>query len=230
VDELPREYAELLNALLDGEATPDQRRRAEELERSDPVFAQQLVSLRLAESRIARLYSPAAIVPAPPRRTNAPRLHRPLLASAALLAIASIVGLLVIRADRSTRLDADALHAAFVLDPEPTTVCDTPDKFMAYTAEHLGEPIAARFDAGVTLVGWRSAGRRYDRSVRERLLLAYGANQEPIVVLFQPASGKPPRAANDTLHLYHARFAGVDAWEISPAGAPQILPVLALSK
>lgn len=230
MDELPREYAELLNALLDGEAAPDQRRRAEALERSDPAFARLLASARLAESRIARLYSPAAIVPAPPRRTTAPTLRRPLLASAALIAIAGIVGLLVVRADRSARLDAAALHAAFVLDPEPTTVCDTPDKFMAYTAEHLGEPIAARFDSGVTLVGWRSAGRRYDRTARERLLLAYGAGQEPIVVLFQPAAGKPPRAEDSTLHLHHVRFGAVDAWEISPAGAPQILPVLTLSK
>lgn len=230
MDELPREYAVLLNSVLDGEATPDQSRRAEELERTDPAFAQLLARARLAESRIAQLYRPAASVPVPPRRTAAPLIRPPVLAAAALLAIAGVVGLLVLRTDRSVQLDAGALHAAFVLDPKPTTVCDTQDKFLAYTAEHLGEPIAARFDTGVTLVGWRSAGRPYDKAARERLLLAYGADQRPIVVLFQPASGKPPRAEDGSLHLHHARFGSIDAWEISPEDVPQILPVLMLSE
>ncbi|MEM9373653.1 MAG: hypothetical protein AAGA55_08405, partial [Planctomycetota bacterium] len=77
-------------------------------------------------------------------------------------------------------IDGSVVLTAFIRDPQPTVVCDTEAKFIAYTQEKLGHAITARFDAGVALIGWRGVGVYEDSDpVAPRVLLARGAGGEP---------------------------------------------------
>jgi hypothetical protein len=227
----------LVSAVLDREATPEQLREVEALRAQDPAFAQTLDALLKAETRLKDYFTPPADAGmrdvAPIARVSPTPVARAwrLLAAAAIVALAATVALVVLASpDDPARLDAVAMHAGFVANPTPTTVCDTPEKFVAYTREHLGEAITASFEPGVVLVGWRDAGAGYGPDSGTRLLLAYGNASEPVVVLFQPRGRGAPKHADTDLKVHPGRFGAVETWEISRLDTPVVLPRLSRCK
>ena len=123
---------------------------------------------------------------------------------------------------------------------EPAVVCDTPEKFLAYTEETLNEPIGADFEAasslGIALTGWDVLGGDYNPGVSDdlpRLLYARAEDGTPIVVYFrekghgEPALTPPPGSvATDAVSVHTKRFGGVTAYEISPLDEPIVLGLL----
>lgn len=228
MNELRDEQMRLLNTILDGEATLEQREHARDLAEHDPGFARAMNQMLAAEARLRALYQPSEI--------RSPSLAMPTarfgwsrtLAYAAIIALACIIGLFAFRTSDPRRANADALHQGFVRNPAPTTICDTPDKFLAYTRENLGEPIIADFGPGVQFVGWRHAGSGYDTNSRTRLLMAYGPANQPIVVLFQPRRLGKPKLQDSRMSMHYERLGQIEAWEISAATKPVVLPRLRL--
>lgn len=222
--ELREDQLQRLNRYLDAELSPAERAEFEAELARDP-------HLRAAAERLGRAHAALRthyqLADASPTRKTASPLRRLALAAGILLAVG-----LTFYAYRQTLpppLDGDLIHRAFVLDPTPVIVCDTPEKFLAYTQDTLSAPITARFDTGITLVGWRDAQPGYgDKDLRTRLLLAYAADQTPVVVLFQPAGRPKPLLTRRGLQAYSLRLGPIDLWEISPLDQPVVLPVMSL--
>jgi hypothetical protein len=160
------------------------------------------------------------------------RLTHRALACAAMLMIVAGAAFFAARAPDQTRLQAAALHEGFVRNQVPTTVCDTPEKMLGYSREHLGVGIEARFDSGVRWVGWRGAGHGYERpDSRTRLLMAFAPSGEPVVVLFQPRDQRPPRTQSSTgLSTFRKTLGDIEAFEITPLSSPSVLGELSLAR
>lgn len=202
----------------------------------DPSAAEQLSAderrqveaLRALERRVADAYAPsvsAMRAPTPPRR-----LRR---AAVWLLVATGAIGgawLLAGRVPMGDRLDLNSVHSGFVVNEYPSTVCDTPEKFLNYTTKAVGAPITADFDTDATLVGWRSPSGGYDgREHEPRVLLALDPDGNHIVVVFQHTSLARPRFEEDGgLRRFHQRFGDVHAWEITPNENPVVLQLLSL--
>jgi hypothetical protein len=241
--ELKPDAMELLNALLDGETTQEQAAQIDMLTRSDPDFRAAVERLRCDEGRLRRLYAltaPAQVLanhPATRAKTPVPRwsshrvMHRA-LAYAAMLLIVAAAAFYAAKVPDHARLQASALHEGFVRNEVPTTVCDTPEKFLAYTQEHLGVGIEASFDSGVRWVGWRGAGQGYDHAdSRTRLLMAFAPTGEHVVVLFQPRGKQPPQLqGSSTLSIFSKTLGDIEAFEITRLRAPVALSQVRLAR
>lgn len=124
--------------------------------------------------------------------------------------------------------------ARYLADPAPNKVCDTPEKFIAYTRERFGSPIAASFDAGVQLVGWRGPGGSYDDEPvtgEPLVLLANARDGQPVIVLFQSADR--PQPSFDTsagLHMHGGVLGNTAVFEVSRREQAVVLPVLRLTQ
>jgi hypothetical protein len=230
---------ELMNALLDGEVTKEQAAQIDLLIRSDPAFRDAVERLQHGEGRLRQLYTPSTAARtrmpdasangnAPARTVGKSRLMRRALAYAAMLLLVAGAVFFASQVPHQSRLQVAVLHNDFVQDPVPATVCDTPEKFLAYTHEHLGVGIQARFDLGVQWVGWRGAGPGYDQDdSRTRVLLVFAPGGEPVVVLFQPSDVKrPQRRAFSGLSVFNKSMGDVTAYEITPLNTPVALNAL----
>ncbi len=226
---------DLLNTIsqyLDDELTPAQRADFQPHLADNPDTQAALDHLRHTQSRLADLYA-ATETPTTFKLPSQPRRLAPLIAAMLLIAAAAwfIIPTLT---PKAPPLQADAIHAAFVLNQTPSVVCDTPEKFLDYTTQKLDEPIAANFDTPLTLIGWRGTGIRYDSStdsVDPRVLLATTPDSTPIVVIFQPSrSPQPTITANPALHAFSKKLGSITAWEISPKEAPEVLTLLTRAK
>jgi hypothetical protein len=221
----------LFSAVLDDEATPEQHAACRELLQRDPAFAAAYERMKGAESRLAAMYQPATRAEGAARGTRrVPHVRVRLAALAAMVTLVTAAAIFALNVNDPMRGNGSAMHQGFVRNPAPTIVCDTPEKFLAYTREHLGTSIAASFAPGVTLVGWRDAGPGYGEESHVRLLMAYGPSGEPVVVLFQPRRMDRPTLPCGTLKMHSARFGGIEAWEISPLDTPCVLPTLMVVK
>lgn len=225
--ELSKHQLELLNAKADGELTVEQRTRLHaEMER-DTAFRDAVLSQEAIEARIRDLYAPPPVpIPFPRNHGHTHLQHFPLKGLVSAAAILLAIGLFYVfqSAPPARRLDASALLAGSIADPAPVTVCDTPESFLAYTDEHLGQPIEATYEQGITLVGWRGTTPDYAALPGTRVLLARGPSDEPIVVLFQPRSKpEPVRGTSDGLSIFKASFGPVEAFEISTLSNPVVL-------
>lgn len=172
-------------------------------------------------------------------RGGAQSHRRPLrlapLALVAVLVLAASAWFLLPFTNQPT-VDASLVHAGFISNPTPSVVCDTPEKLIDYTQETLGVGLTAEFDAGVTLIGWRTiAGSSYTQSrvpgaLTPRVLLANGPDDEPIVVLFFPrGTGKPNLPDGSGLKLFNRSFESVRAWEVTPGQDATVLPLLSVA-
>lgn len=219
----------LLSAVLDDEATPEQDAAFRDFLQRDPAFAAAYERMKGAQSRLAAMYQPASRADNAGQSPRRPRYVR-VAALAAMVTLVTAAAIFALNVNDPMRGNGSAMHQGFVRNPAPTIVCDTPEKFLAYTREHLGTTIAASFAPGVTLVGWRDAGPGYGAESRVRLLMAYGPSGEPVVVLFQPRRMDRPTLPCGTLKMHSARFGALEAWEISPLDAPCVLPTLRVVK
>ncbi len=135
----------------------------------------------------------------------------------------------------ANRLDAGSLYAAATISFEPEVVCETPEKFAAYTDKVFGIRLAADAGSGVHLVGWTAPLAGYDPSTGAassadhgpRLLLAKAADNTKIVVIFQDSSAwapEPPSA--EGLNMFSRSIGGVTLHEITPLDQPVVLDLL----
>ncbi len=124
--------------------------------------------------------------------------------------------------------------ARYLADPAPNKVCDTPEKFIAYTRERFGSPIAASFDAGVQLVGWRGPGGSYDDEPvtgEPLVLLANAQDGQPVIVLFQSAARPQPSFDESAgLHMHCGVMGETAVFEVSRRERAVVLPVLRLTQ
>ena len=124
-------------------------------------------------------------------------------------------------------------------DFEPAVVCDTPEKFLAYTEKTLGEPITANFtlaaNIGISLEGWDVLGGDYNPGESDdlpRLLYARSPDGTPIVVYFREKGhgepdATPPEGSVAADVTVHTKTLGrVTAYEISPLADPVVLGLL----
>jgi len=228
---MPAEFTdrqlELMAACLDGEAAAEEIAELEqELER-DPGLRRRYESLAGMERELREAF-PARARPAPARPGA---LRQFLTAAALILAVCGAWWFGQGRTNPINPLSGASVHAGFVSDPEPDIVCDTPEKFLAYTREKLGVPIAADFSSDLLFVGWRGLNGAYKGQPGEttdpRVLMLRNADGVPVVVLFQPsADPRPTLDERGDLKRFKKRFGPVTAWEVSPLDRPVALPRL----
>lgn len=221
---LTDEQMQLLCDALDGDARALSRVETEGL-------CNELEQMRSTEGRLRALYAPGDHIPA---LDGAPAPRTPMRGLRLAASIALIVGALgavwysqaVVNAPPA--FDASALHLAYLRNDRVAHVCDTPEKFLQYTRDALEEPIGARFDTDVQLVGWRGTGSGYQlRQGDPRVLLARSAGGDEVVVLFQQRTRRAPTIGDvDGLKIYERRFGSIEAYEISTLDDPVVLPLL----
>lgn len=222
-DDQSRDPAHLISRALDADAQA--LRRVE-----DAGLGADLEHLAGIEARLRELHEPGE---APPLPTPAPE-RKPISRRAAGIAIiAACAGGALWYSNSQTpaldRIDGAQAYRNFLINDQPDIVCDTPEKFRAYTEQRFGESIVANFDTTAQLIGWRSARGSYDPGAVgvPTMLLARDPNHEGVIVIFQPKSEPTPSIdADDTLHRHKKTFGGLEAWEISRSSAPIILPLL----
>ncbi|MEM1422677.1 MAG: hypothetical protein AAGH64_01615 [Planctomycetota bacterium] len=184
-----------------------------------------------AEARIAALFAPDAIARA--GATAHRRRFGPIARAASIAVVGGLLaGGILYSESREDPIRADLALRGFEVNPNPSVVCDTPEKFVDYTTLAFGEPITARFDSAVALVGWRATLSTYDpdEAGQPRTLLAYDADGDEVVVLFQPARFPRPELGDASgLTLFGGRFGGVEVWEVSDGDTPVVLPLLSLA-
>lgn len=132
---------------------------------------------------------------------------------------------------RDEPVNAFAAHRGFVSYPDPDVVCDTPEKFAAYTDEKFGQRVLASFDTGVALIGWRGARGFYTEGKKgePRVLLAYDLEGEPVVVVFQIRGAPEPELQDGAgLRMFSKRLGRVTAWEVTKGDGPAVLGALSV--
>lgn len=225
MNEIPDRVLELVSKHLDGDCTPDERAALERAMEESPELRTRVERAAAAEREIRASLAPAG--------AHAKRSPGRQFAVAAMLVLAVCAAWWFgVRAnDGSVPVSAWEAHGLFVIDREPQVVCDTPEKFLAYTTDKFDERVTADFDGGPVLVGWRGLGASYGAGdaagIEPRLLLALTEGDSPVVVLFQ--SARDPRPELDPrsgLRMFKQQFGGVTAWEITPEENAVVLPLL----
>lgn len=254
-------FNERANAYLDGELSAAETAAFEAEMREDPDLAEAVGNVRTIEAGLREAFGADAerarqTIPDPLAMAEAEHIRLPdadreekSFRSAGWLPYAIAAALLLATVGVWFQVGSGAMHevpsAAFIYRQaaatlEPAVVCDTPEKFIAYTEETLNEPIGADFSAasnlGITLVGWDVLGGDYNPGVSDdlpRLLYARAPDGTPIVVYFrekghgEPALAPPPgSAATDAVSVHTKRLGSVTAYEISPLEKPVILDLL----
>ncbi|MDX9912687.1 MAG: hypothetical protein RBS39_12730 [Phycisphaerales bacterium] len=227
----------LISLVLDGEASPEDQLRYAERMRTDEAFRAHAEQLRAIDADVRSAYAPAGSRPVLPdasarttTRSHRRRVSRVSIAASVVLALA-LIALGARQYQRvSNRVDGAAVYAAYLANPTPSIVCESPEEFRTYMIEKLGAAVDARFDAPVALVGWRATRSRYERTAPKgepRVLLARAPNDEPVVVIFQRASAIPPRLAGEpSAHMFSKRLGRLSAYEITPLDRPVVLDLL----
>jgi hypothetical protein len=237
IDALSDAQLERLFALRDGELAPADALAAQQEIDASPALKAAAAQLGIIEKQTAQAYEPtrmehdaaqhAAVAhrgAAPSKRAFSPRVMG--FAIAAILALTATL-IIINRPAPLPSVSISAVHAAMVQNDTPEIVCDTHEKFVAYTTKSLGEAISAKFGTGIALIGWRGAGE-YDPNdhLRRRVLLARSTSGDPIVVLFQPSAAAAPTQTNHALHMYSKKLGNITAWEVSKLSEPQVLGLL----
>lgn len=243
----PSELDEALLSYLDNELSPTQRADLESKLESDPALRARLDTLRAIDDSLTRLASdtaPAPLALEPKRRS--PGI--PIAIAATLLISASAVVITLSRpAPNHTftpkaplpphTFNAAQDYQALTIALEPHVVCDTPEKFLAYTQDLFHEPINADFTTPTTLVGWRAhrvpyttpePGRTPPPQIR--VLLARAPSSEPVLAFFVPQGLDAPALPDSSpLHHFTQDFGTVRVHEITPLDHPTVLDALSLS-
>ncbi len=219
----------LIVRYLDGELDDSERDAFERRLNEEAELREAIERLQDVDARVRAAHPPASPRPLPCVRRTVPPVLRAALIAILVLSAAALVYVKPWR-PAITGVNASSAHAGFISDPTPSVVCDTNEKFIHYTRVYLGESIGANFDTPVTLIGWRKIDGA-DEPTRDRLLLARGERDEPIVVIFQQTqSPDPTLTEGDTLRAHRKPFGSVTAWEISANDEPSVLPLLELQR
>jgi len=234
-----------INAYLDGELSGEDRAGFEARMAQDPELRDAVDRLRQLEAGLRGVYSADAAAPAAPigqaaSPTAAPVWRSPRFRTAAmvllLIGVASVYAVQTMLGGRAESAYTDSFVYQSVLGCfEPVTVCDTPEKFLRYTDDVVGEPIAADFGSasglGLDLLGWAAFGGAYDEAERLRLprtLLARGPGGEEIVVYFRGPGHKAITDDPGGVLVSTKDFGRVTAYELSMLDRAYVLDVLSL--
>ncbi len=225
MNELSDRILGLVSKHLDGECALDERAELERAMGEHPELRSRIETAAAAEREIRASF---AVPGAHPNKSPSRQLA---VAAMLVLAVCAAWWFGVRGSGGPDPVNAWQAHGLFVSDPEPQIVCDTPEKFLAYTTEKFDEPVTADFDGGPRLVGWRGLGASYGqghvRGVEPRLLLALTDGETPVVVLFQNARDpRPELDPRSGLRVFKKRFGRVTAWEITPDEQAEVLPLL----
>jgi hypothetical protein len=214
----------------DGEMEPQERARFEDRLADEADLAEAFERLLAIESRAKQAYRarpfspPSAEVLPIPSRTFA---FRRWAAMAALLLIGTLAVFVWTNPSRSVP-SLREVHRSVLAEFKPEIVCDTPEKFLAYTTESLGVAIAADFSSRATLVGWSPVpGLTY--MSRARVLLARDNQGRPVMVVFAHGDDLPT-GGSAADRSYSASFGGITAIELGYDSGPAILPLLSLAE
>lgn len=243
-------FNERANAYLDGELSAAETAAFEAEMRADPLLAEAVGDVRVAEAGLRELFAETGEAPDPlafesgatgrgprPRRWMVP-------AAAAALLIAAAGVWYTSRPLPSGPVPSDRfIYRMVTANFTPAVVCDTPSKFAEYTDDAMNETINADFasaaNLGVSLVGWTVLGASYDEDrARDlpRLLLARAPDGTEVVVYFRERGHDAPeqspapagRAAPDPISVHTKQLGRVTAYEISPLGEPVVLGLLSV--
>lgn len=230
--ELTDQQAVTLNAYLDGELDARERAEFESLVESDDRLRAALDGARRVASGVRTDFERAegidfetlleSDLPSRP-----PVAWRAIGLAACLAVVASIF--VAINLPGDDRLRADAAYAAVTAAFVPEVICDTREKFEAYTIAHLGEGLCPIDDPEIRMIGWRGlpvmAASGYEGMAK--VLLAEDADGERIVVLFLSDSAEPPVAPRGgDIRMFQRTFEGVRAWEITPLDGARVVELL----
>jgi len=220
-----------LDRVLDGTASADDRRAVE----ADPEAAGSVRRWGEIEAALRRTHA----VPMAPELDELERNHRPIriggswarwAAAAAGVLLAANVGVVLYSMTlgpsgyvANTERFAGNVFRAAAEDFTPTVVCDTPEKFVAYTEEYLSVGLTATFDTPVALIGWKPLDESYDDG--PRVLLARDGVGRAVIVVFERNAGAPI-LPTDGYRVFTRRFGDVSATEITPGEASAVLDLV----
>ncbi|MEQ9206102.1 MAG: hypothetical protein RLN78_01915 [Phycisphaerales bacterium] len=227
-------HDELLFSSIDGELNPQQAAELEALLNADPELQKRLDTLKAMNASLVRIASEPA-EPDPLKFEQAPQTKpNPLrwIAYAAILAISAGLFIYMNPSQPKPVFDTRNVYRQITMEFEPQIVCDTPEKFIAYTQEAFGNLIEADFQSSVQLVGWRLLGANYTpnkppKVPTTRILLANSEDGTQILVAFVPRGlpiPKPQQGSN--LNVFEKSVRSVRMYEITPLDSPSVLELL----
>ena len=159
----PKNHDELIFAYLDGDLDPQQLADFKAILESDPAIQSRLDALNAMNTsliRIAQEPTSAPLVLEPKQTTKtSPRRW---ISYAAILAITTALFLYMNPSQPKAVFDTQNVYRQITTAFEPQIVCDSPEKFVAYTQESFGKPITVDFQTPIQLVGWRYLGKNYN--------------------------------------------------------------------
>lgn len=225
---------DLIFAYLDGELDTQQRAEFEALLDADPKLQWRingLQSITTSVHRIAREPSPS--IPINAAQTPKPKANRiKWIAYAATIAIASTVMILMQPSTPQREVDAQRFYTKTTTNFVPDIVCDTPEKFEAYTKEAFNRTITADFETPVQLVGWKYFTKNYtpeelkDKNT-SRALVAQMPDGTPLLAFFPAENfGKLTLKPDSDFHIHTRTISSIRVIEISPYRGPVLLDLL----
>ncbi|MEM1167305.1 MAG: hypothetical protein AAGI30_13565 [Planctomycetota bacterium] len=227
----PHDERRPIDAYLDNELTETERADFEGRVATDPDLARELDTMQRVGAATRRLYpmpDAAGSALPNPRPAIAGRIAPPLrwAAGAAAAIVLLVGGWLWFGGPASQPGGPGARMAAIFYQQQsasmaPEVVCDTYDKFLDYTTDVYAEPIAARFDAGVELIGWRALRGPYPSNGEfddaRRVLLARSADGTPIIAVARFVSDELDLGSSGPdVKVHDFEVAGVRITEFSP--------------
>ncbi|MEQ9616842.1 MAG: hypothetical protein RLN60_02280 [Phycisphaerales bacterium] len=219
---------DLIQRILDGDATPEEIQRAER----DPDLRAALASMRTIESTLKAAFPPATAPETLPDAEASPVAGRigfkaRYLGYAAVLALLAGVWWQVLQPETPV-IQTAQLYSSITAHMSPEHVCSTPDEFETYTRDAFGTTITAAFTSPVDLIGWRGLFGTYESPDHPgRTLLARAENGEPVLAFFvHKAIDAPKIPAGSGLRVYTRRYGDVEVHELSKLDHPVVLPLL----
>tara|TARA_R110002096_G_scaffold173781_2_gene348063 strand:- start:233988 stop:234692 length:705 start_codon:yes stop_codon:yes gene_type:complete len=229
----PKNHDELIFAYLDGDLDPQQLADFKAILESDPAIQSRLDALNAMNTsliRIAQEPTSAPLVLEPKQTTKtSPRRW---ISYAAILAITTALFLYMNPSQPKAVFDTQNVYRQITTAFEPQIVCDSPEKFVAYTQESFGKPITVDFQTPIQLVGWRYLGKNYNpgrptKVPTTRILMAQTPEGTRILVAFVPRGLPAPKAQpGSDLHVFKKSVQSVRVYEITPLDSPSVLDLL----
>lgn len=225
---------DLIFAYLDGELNAQQTAEFEAMLNADPKIQSridQLQSITESVQRIAR--EPSAAIPIETIQTLKPKSNRlKWIAYAAIIAIAAPVMILMNPSTPQLEFDAQRFYTKTTTNFVPDIVCDTPEKFEAYTKEAFNKTITANFDTPVQLVGWKYFAKNYtpeelkDKNT-SRALVGQMPDGTPLLAVFPTDDfGTLKLEPGSGFHIHTRTINSIKVIEISPYKDPVLLDLL----
>lgn len=235
------EFDQLLGLHLDGELTPVQQARLDELVASDPELARRLRAAEEVESGLRRAFAPPppqdlddliseqlARASAATKRQGILKPRSYALAAVLVLAVGAWTASLWVQRGRAVQ--AGPVYAALVNDFRPYSPCNTPESFASYTAKAFEKALALSLPpSNVELLGWRQPDPDVDpddaMGSRSRMMLAY-VDGDPVVVVMDLDDWKAPRvheSKGSPLRIFTRETDGYVMYEITPHDRPAII-------